>query len=262
MRISWSSVPGAIYYNIYRNTDGSGPGVGDLIQSGVIGTSFTDNSAPGLYFYWVSAYDGTTESSPTAAAGNPTSINGPCVANLLNSDKDITAKNGKVLVYPGNPPIPNACSSGTDSLPNGTTFMLGDIVSFSLNICNNSNNSEDTASSIVITDTLTNMQMPAAGWDAKYNGNPITPTVSGKPSPNQTLTFTIPGSLAKNTAGVLTFNAQIAVPSGFTGSTSRYQNCFVANYDNGSGNAATPKRCTPLVPFSIGSDIPTIIEIP
>jgi len=268
MTVTWTPVNGATTYNIYRTDSGfvgtPAKGSSYKVKNGATGSSYTDTTAAGLYNYWVSAVNAGGESA-LAPANNPSQVNA-CTADLGTSDKDIVSKNGTPLS-----PVPNSCNSGTDPVPNGTTFSFGDVISFSLNICNGSNNSNAPASGIVVTDNMVNMQMPTTGWNAKYKGAAMVYDggsatnqanhyyVSGT-APNQVLTFNIPGSVIVNDIGSITYDALIKAPDGTTGSTSRFQNTFVVSYNNGSGQTATPVRRTPLIPFTIGSNVPDINE--
>jgi hypothetical protein len=194
-------------------------------------------------------------------------------ASLVTSDKDITAINGVVV----SSPAPFACNGGTDSLPSTTSLKKGDKLTFKISLCNTGNGA---ASSTKVTDTMVNLQMPTAGWNAKYDGVALTydgvQASSYSPladhyfaygtAPNQTLVFNL-SAYADNINGpgtrYLTFDAQLAVPTGYTGATARFQNGFTITYNKSTGVAATPVTgFTPLLIFYTGVGVPTIIEAP
>jgi uncharacterized repeat protein (TIGR01451 family) len=189
----------------------------------------------------------------------------PCAANLGNSDKDITAVNGI------NTPVPNACNSTTDALPASTVLKLGDTVSFQINLCNTFGTIA--ASGITLTDSLTNLIVPTAGFAASYNGSALTydGAIAGTctpagvnhycasgTAPGQTLTFNLTSAgdnIAATLSKPLTFNAKINVVG--TASISRFQNSYLVNYNSGTFNYFTP-----YIPVYVGSSSPTIHEVP
>jgi hypothetical protein len=194
--------------------------------------------------------------------------------DLSTSDKDITVINGVAITGAS---MPEACNGGTDDLPSATSLKLGDKLTFQINLCNKGNGS---VSSIKVTDTMVNLKMPAAGWNAKFDGTPLfydgVKASSYSPVadhyfaygtvPNQTLVFNL-ATTAHNLNGPgsssITFDGQLAVPTGYSGSTARFQNGFIIYYNKATGEPATPVTgFTPLLLFSIGGGVPTIIEIP
>jgi len=163
--------------------------------------------------------------------------------SFINADKDVTAINGSAISN-------TSCNGGTDSVT--TAFKSNDLVSFKINLCNSG--TQD-ASGLTLTDTLTNLAKPTAGWNAKYNGSPITPTESGT-SPNQILTFTIPGTIAQGSTRSLTFDAVVNPPSPATNTIYRFQNIADISNANGDWRAATP-----LYIFYAGSKVPSKQEV-
>jgi len=233
-----------------------GPSAG---VSGILTHTYTPTPSGTVYYYWASAYNAVGESSLLEFAGLADTI---CAANLSTSDKDIVAINGDVLGF-------NQCGI-TDSLPAGTKLKLNDILKFSINLCNTGNLQ---ASTITLTDNLLNLKQPPGGWNAKYDSGSgevniasvgINLSVTGSP-PNQRLTFTgipnIPAGGALPSIRRITFEGQLAIPTGYSAATGRMQNCFRADYNNGSGMTFT-SACTPILPFQTGPGIPTIIEVP
>jgi hypothetical protein len=98
---------------------------------------------------------------------------------------------------------------------------------------------------------LINLVAPSGGWNAQYcrgascSSIPSSQiTVSG-PALNQTLTFNLTDSsynIAGNGISNVTFDAVLGVPAGVTGTTARFQNCFVAGYNSSltTGNICMP----------------------
>ncbi|HVY67441.1 MAG TPA: hypothetical protein VHA30_00895, partial [Patescibacteria group bacterium] len=275
MTVTWSAVSGATSYNVYRNTTGSGPTAGDIIAAGVTGTSYVDTSASGVYYYWVSSVGPSGVSQPqapnTGTNFNPTAINA-CLANLTGSDKDIVAVNNASYVS-------NQCG-GTDPLPAGTNLNLGDVLSFQINLCNDSG--KVAASQMILTDTMTNLQIPtgSSNFGATYQGNNLTyvGACSGTSAPasanqycsygtvpNQSLVFNLSSSgdnIPAGMRGKLIYSAQLSVPTGFSGSSARFQNGFADIYNNGSGSNSKVTGYTPLLPFFTSKGNPSIIEVP
>jgi hypothetical protein len=280
--LSWSGFTGTITgYKIYRNTSDSIPGTPIAT---VASSPYTDSGrGAGSYYYWVTAYNGGGESSPPTPISKDQNGNGltppigtfACLADLGNSDKDIASVNGTAVN--GN----SACNSSTDALPTTVSLKIGDNLGFRINLCNEQG--EVAATGITVTDTMTNLQQVTGSpnWSAKYNGSTLTydgacaatpnPArdhycVSGT-APNQTLTFNLTAP-ADNIAGkvgnvlggmgILTFTAQLTVPSGTTATQSRFQNSFRAKYNG----AQTVNRATPWLLFYTGKGVPVIIEVP
>jgi hypothetical protein len=177
------------------------------------------------------------------ATDTTTVIVNPASESFANADKDVTSVNGVAITN-------GSCNGGTDSVTK--TFTSGDAVSFKINLCNTGSS---TASSITVSDELTNLAKPATGWNAKYNGANITPTESGS-SPNQTLTFTIPGSITVGSTKALTFDAVVTPPSPITNTIYRFQNIARISNTNGAWTASTP-----LYLFYAGSKVPSKQEV-
>jgi hypothetical protein len=167
----------------------------------------------------------------------------PPAESFANADKDITSVNGIAIAN-------GSCNGGTDSVTK--TFTSGDEVSFKVNLCNTGSNA---AASIVISDELTNLAKPATGWNAKYDGVNITPTESGT-SPNQTLTFILPGTINAGSTKSLTFDAVVTPPTPITNTIYRFQNIARISTANGDWTASTP-----LYLFYAGSRVPSKQEI-
>lgn len=255
--VSWSSVAGATY-NVYRNTTGNFPVTADRIKQGATGNSYSDVSAPGLYYYWVTSVVAGSESAfraPTVGS-NPFGLNA-CAPNLSSSDKDITAVNDSA--------IPTSNCNGTDSIPASVQLSLNDKIKFAINLCNSGSAA---ATGMTVTDRLTNLAMPSTGWNAKYNdGTGDKPILASNISvtgsaPNQIITFKNIPNLPKPGAVPpairrITFEAKLSVPTNFSASSARFQNGFTATYKEGSIS-----KYTPLIQFYTGKGIPTIIEIP
>ena len=278
MTINWSAVSSATSYNVYRNTTGSAPVAGDLVQSGLTSLTWTNSVSAGIYYYWVSAVVGGVETAkvaPNSGANlNPTAVLACGSGNLNTSDKDIIGINGTAYSS-------NNCG-GTDPLSGGVNLKLNDVVTFQINLCNDGGTG--TSSNITIRDTLTNLVKPStkSDFNAYYNGIKLTydGAVAGSsctPSgnnrycafgtvPNQTLVFNLTGTANNVPSGLrraLTFEAQLAIPTGYTQSTARFQNSFIIGYNRSAGVAATtPISSTPLILFNTGKGVPIIIEIP
>ncbi len=183
------------------------------------------------------------------ATDTATVIVGGSGSSFVQSDKDITHINGKSLSDLGLP-SPSACSGGTDSV-GSITFKDGDILTFRVCI---KNSGSAAASGITINDQLTNLGQPTAGFNAKYQGAPITPTYNATTG---ALDFTIPGSIAAGATGTLTFDAQIKKPAGSSPFTLyRFQNRAAIRSGGGDHTVTTP-----LYLFYAGSKVPSKEEV-
>jgi hypothetical protein len=267
MLITWSPVSGATGYNIYRSTTPFVPGIPITAtpfapQGGnLVNQTYPDAPAAGLYYYWVSAINASGAESakqwPNSGSSNPGSINACSIANLGNSDKDIVAVNDNAAAGKS-----NACNSSTDALPSTTVLNAGDKLKFQINLCNEFGTG--TANGIRVSDTMINLvTVPVTGWNANYCigviCTAVTPTVAGT-APNQTLNFDLTNNLFNIPASggsSLTFEALLKSP-GTTGSIARFQNCFNIGYNV----SLQVNRCTPLLPFNIGTGVPIIKEVP
>ncbi len=187
-------------FRIYRNSTNN-PLSADLIATvGENQTSYsysiTDTSP---YYYFVSAYSNLGGESSRVLANPPGVATFGCSPNISNSDKDI------VGIVPVQGPVRSWANTGDDcGLSNGAPagyniiYQAGDVVKFEINICNTSGNSDVTVQRVV--DTIYNMDMPAGGWNARYqdSANPatwvnITPTLSGS-FPSKVLRFNFPAN--------------------------------------------------------------------
>jgi hypothetical protein len=255
--ISWTPGLGGgavVNYRVHRNSSNDFNTAtnisGNLSNTA---TSFVDTTVSGtnLYYYWVEATNSGGRSYSAISGGSVASL--VCTANLSSSDKDIisvTPKNGSATNY-----------STTDcgaSDTNTRIFRINDKIRFRINICNNNNLSKAAASSIVVSDTLTNLQQSGGSWNVGSTWGVLTPVVSGT-APNQTLTFTVPNSLAKSTKGYIEFDAETSSSS--SANTARYQNCANIRYNNSISNVSTGDFCTPLYLFYQGGSVPGVIEV-
>lgn len=254
MLVSWDAVSGAVSYKVYRNTVNTKP---NTAIANTDGTSFTDTPAPDSYYYWVTAVNSSGgESAGAAANNNPVAVRA-CVADLLSSDKDIIKVNGS----PVSSPLPGQCDN-TNRLSSSiaNALKLGDKITFQINLCNDSG--ARPASNITVTDRLYFLAKPpdSGGWNAVYNGNPITPVESGL-SPGQILTFDLTAAgnnIPAESRRILTFDAVLAVPPDTLGVRSRMRNCYDLSYNS---TLSATDICTLWWPFYIGKATPTIKEI-
>jgi hypothetical protein len=291
----WDAVAGATGYNVYRNTvDDSVNGVtqvGSNVAQGTPASHYRDTTvAPGgTYFYWVTGIVSGFDSVKTQSSPKSVGIT-QCTGNLFPSDKEIVAVNGTNIT-----PAPTSCNQVSAPLPSYTTVKTGDVLSFSVNLCNSGNS---TTSSISVTDSLTDLKMPTGinpktgssytDFYAKYcNGgsclsltpmSPITscPASAGKycvtgTVPGQQIIFNlaasqynIPAPIAPQTviSRNLTFDAQLDVPAGFSGLSPRFQNKADVGYFDGSTNTSNSPFFTPLQMFTNGNIAPIIQERP
>ena len=175
------------------------------------------------------------------------SVNPPG-ASLITSDKDISAVNGVPIAT-------SFCNGGTDSVGN-ITFKSGDKVTFKINVCNTG--SAD-ATGLTLTDQLTNLTEPDGGWNAQWNGNPVSPDSTTGTAPNQILTFNVGGTLKPSPTnpwnGTLTFDAIVTAPNS-SNTLFRFQNGAVINTGSNSWT-----RTTPLYLFYAGSKVPRKEEV-
>jgi hypothetical protein len=244
-------------------------------QTGSVMSYTFDPGDTSNHNYAVASTNAIGDSAQVNATENPTAAI-VCGGNLGSSDKNIVALNGNNL-YSGLP-YGSQCDSVTDALPANTSFKIGDKLKFAINLCNTG---QGAASNISVTDTMINLIKPStlsdfnAYWGATkltYDGDQAPGytaqanhyfTYNTTAIPNQTIKFVLNGSVAAGTSPALTFEAQTAVPASFTGAIARLQNGFNVSYNNGSIQTTLPSaRYTPLIPFLVGSQVPTIREIP
>jgi hypothetical protein len=269
-------------FRLYKSTVNTFPGTPGLFvivtsttkaaTAQTYGYDYNLGSDTTAYYYWITAYNNAGGESSPASLGSSVAAYS-CVANIGDSDKDIVSVNYVPVIGSDSLP-PHACNASTDPLPAGTFLNVGDNLGFKINLCNDYGLVPITG--ITVTDTMSNLQIPSApGWNAKYNGNPLTydgacaatpnPAVNhycvSGTAPNQILTFNLTASsdniLAGNIAN-LTFTAQLKVPSGTTQNQSRFQNSFSINYNSGLNLT----KSTPWLPFYTGKGNPSIIEVP
>lgn len=184
-----------------------------------------------------------------------------CGANLIGSDKETIAVNG-ALVDSANM-VSKMCNDVGNPLPSYVSLKSGDILTFSVDICNKAGTSD--MKNISVVDTLANLQIPGSDWKMCYSttpdvpcaGNTLNPSLAGSP-PNQTLTVNLTGvTIPAGQNGYLVFNAMIQ-PASSTGSASRlFQNRAVI-----SSNAGIKSVFTPLQQFLNGNNAPIIQERP
>lgn len=256
---------GAAAFKIYKD--------GVLLTTTAVGaTTYTFNPGDNNNHTYTIAATQNGIDSPTVNIGTVASIS--CASNMLDSTKTIETINGAAM------PAHNLCG-GTNSLPAGTVFNQNDVVTFSVNLCNDQGFSA--ATGITVTDTLVNLQKPSGGWSPKYNGSAVAysgtcasatavPAASGASghycdfdsSSAQMFTFHLNFNLSAAGSNIparatksITMQGQVGVPDTYSGSYPRFQNSFIANYNSGVARSQTP-----LLLFNIGSGKPTIIEIP
>lgn len=224
-------------------------------QVGTGGVMTYDYTTPdnNPHAYSVAATNGAGDSSQVTVTSPGGIASVPCTPNLTSSDKDIVGINGKKI----GTGLGNQCG-GTDALPASVSLKDGDLIKFSINICNTGTLA---ASGITVTDTMVNLVLPTTGWNAKYDDGTgekplsnfgITTSYVG----NQ-LTFSNIPNVPVGTTRRITFNAQLSKPVGFTGQSARFQNGFSI-----TSNALTASGNTPLLPFYTGTGDSSIIEVP
>ena len=217
------------------------------------------NSNP--HSYSLSAVNATGESSQIASTNNLVAAIA-CQADLSASDKDIVGLNGDTWSN-------GDCDTFQQKSPAVTSFKLGDVLKFEINLCNYTGQAN--ATSVVVTDQLTNLSQPSSGWQAQLDGsnmtqaaNCITPpsgqfSVCGT-SPTQTLKFNV-NTVNQGLGRKVTFFAQIQVPANFAAASSRLQNVASITYNKDSLNTPGTKIAqTPLILFII-SNVPIKEEI-
>jgi len=285
VRLEWTdNSTNETSFKLYKSSANSFPGAAGLIATVNSSTGPAKGQTygydyqtpdPSPYYYWVTAYS-VIGGESTPAPINPDSSNNPttlasfvCQAQLNKSDKLITAVNGSTLSH-------TDCNANSAPLPTYITPRRGDILSFTINLCNQ--NGSASTSQITITDTLTDLKAPPAGFNAKYAGTSLsydgacaaTPSpivnhycASGA-SPTQVLTFNLTSASDSILAGSfakLTYDAQLDVPVSFTGQNGRFQNNAVINYFDGVSNNSI-NVFSPLQLFIVSNGSPTIIERP
>jgi hypothetical protein len=271
VRLNWTdNANNEAGFYVYRTLTNSAPVLGGASSPAYLATvgasastggTVTYNYAPTpagtLYYYWVTAYVSTLESSPVLAIGSL--ADNPCVPDTSDSDKDITKVNGTPIVYSSGAPSP--CNGQTQPLPSTINLRKDDILTFRINVCND--NGLASTTSIIITDRMINLSVPSGGWNIKYNGvvlstagGSFTNDLSNPTSPILTINL---GSnqIAAGGSGYITFDAKLSIPAAFTAQSARFQNNFTI-----ASNAPSTDGSTPLLPFYTGKGNSTIIEVP
>ncbi len=192
-----------------------------------------------------------------------------CRADLSGSDKEITAVNSASVS------TVSPCDGKPNLLPSTVALKTGDMITFSINLCNSGNN---TAGNITITDELTNLSSSTA---AKYcDGGTctnLTPgagvghySVVGGTPPNEIIKFNLSSAsfnVSPSTVKNLIFTAKID-PGSSTANYSRFQNsadiCFSrfpgdTGSCNGFGGSQSVR--TNLLLFYNGSNLPDKQEV-
>ena len=182
---------------------------------------------------------------------------------MSTSNKDIVAINDSP-----NPPYTTAgdCTGTFNMSPAPSTILkIGDVVTFKINVCNI--NGYATATNIVVTDNMSNLKLPtdSKGWNFQLNGLSSVPgfsyVISGT-APNQVITFNLP-DIPQGMASYITYRAQVAVDSSFTGTYARLSNSANISYIN-LPTATQPVQAqigTPLILFSAGTTVPSRQEV-
>lgn len=205
--VSWQTGRNATGYNLYRNTTNSMPST--IYVAGLSSTSYEDLnvSLNTKYFYWVASMGSTGGATPAdvnSSQGVPPS---PCEADLTPSDKNLNAINGVAQPH-------NDCDYNQfQGAPQDKTLKNGDILTFGINVCNIKGTAA--ATTITLKDKLLNLDMPANGFNAKVDGQPLafvsrTPLVGeyAYDPVNFQLDFNL-GSVAKGLARQITYDAQV-----------------------------------------------------
>ena len=275
--ISWTDTSiGEQGFKVYRSTSSNfasaGPAITTITSTSQAGTgqnySYTDTTGQPsqIYYYWVTAYAGSVESVPGPTGGIS---NTSCDANLTSSGKDIVSVNQ----VPNNT---NDCSSSSQ-FPANVQFKVGDVIGYGLKLCNYQTSQQlqgvNSATNIVVTDTMTNLERydknfpltdPRA-WNASATGgisiNRIDVLSANEPNRIQ-LKITLNGSVAGNSTEKLFLYAKPAMPTNYSGSSSRFQNSMQMTYvaDSSTGTTGTTvSKATPLLLF-VKPQSPTKIE--
>lgn len=209
------------------------------------------------HVYQYSAVNGALESVLVSATNNPYAAVS-CDANLSSSDKDITTFNGSANTTQN-------CFGGSE-VPSNTAYKIGDTLRFSINMCNSAPSGGRSATNIYVEDTLVNLErvdksypigatVDPRAYNASVTGGlsiSSVQVVSGSEPGNITLRFNLTGSIAPGGSARLFIEAKTALPSGFTGNTSRFQNVARINYDAAPGSPSVKITQTPLLLLSKG----------
>ncbi|MBL8030889.1 MAG: hypothetical protein JNK33_00995 [Candidatus Doudnabacteria bacterium] len=271
--INWSDTSGENGYYIYRNTSNTFPGVGGRIATlGQNVVTYTDTPPTSTNYYWVSAYNNAGESAPVALGNNPLGAS-TCNASL-SSNKDITRINSLV---------PSGYTTNAYALnetPPNVVYNKGDLVSFAINLSNNSVTGGEDASNIQITDRLVNLKRPSGGWNMKLGNTSLTEVNIANCStattafqslnnnqfgacgsePNQVLYIKV-ATVAQGSLAVISMVGEVKEPSGYGQASSRFQNSASISYTKGvSGTTGLTSATTPLLLFNI-QNVPNKVEV-
>ncbi len=281
-------------FRIYKSTT-SDPGTAaklgpDIASTGanIPGTgqtyTYTDSglTANANYYYWVVAYKGSFESPLSSGQANNFPITAvSCTSNLSSSDKDIVAVGGTNLTT-------TACNGSTDALPGSLSLGAGDVLTFSINLCNQSGQGD--ATQLTIVDKFINLKIPTATNDYKFcfnglssncsgtGGTPLTRAgdclAVGSISPGQysVCTGVTPGYFSINLNSAVfaipqgsntykvTYQAELVAPATCSSlNICRFQNYGTISYFDGLNNL-NRQFTTPLLPFLNGQGTPIITE--
>jgi hypothetical protein len=258
---------------VYRNSSNnfaSATNISGNLTNGTTASTYTDTTAASSNnYYWVVSYKGSLESAPLNITSSPLGATS-CNADI-NGNKDITKVNGTAPSgY-----LPNAYSN--NETPGNVVYNKLDIVTFSVNLPNQVLSGGETASNVLITDTLLNLRKPTAGWNMKIGATSLVEeTAAGSycsgtnyttlaanhfvacgTAPNQTLYIKV-NNIAQGGITSITYNAEIYTTS--TQSSSRFKDSVEINYTSAvSGANLKSLASTPLIVFNV-SNVPSIIE--
>ncbi len=215
----------------------------------------TNPSVSHTYTVTLTGYNAGEESNKSATSQSVAAVT--CNSNLSDSDKDIAGVNTTTFTNPA-----RGVCNGFQAVPNDINFKAGDVVHFNINLCNDTG--QATATSVTVTDKLTNLRQPASGWNAKLDGVALSPSSVSGSSPyfGSTLTFTV-GAIPASLIRTLTFDAEIATPANYSSTYGRFQNTATIDYIKDGTNWAVPpvQVQTPLLIFSTQNNYPGRIEV-
>ncbi len=222
IKLSWTASPNATSYTLYRSTQAGNPG--SPWQTGVTGTTYTDNTAADntIYYYWiqgVNAYGSSAMVQFSPTTGIQTI---PCVANFSLSNKVITMVNGKTY------PFSSSCRiSGNSTTP--ISIKNGDKVTLSINVCNTG---QLDAQNVTIIDDLTgtNLVLHNPSGIVLTGGSSRNSSVNGN-----VLTFTF-GTVAAGQNASATFDADVTAPANSTQKLLRFINSAKLSFSTAKAN--------------------------
>ncbi len=208
----------------------------------------------------------TTSTGQSASCGNVTVTNSATPANVIASDKDIISVGGKATPATSGNGTSDVDVSGVVPIPEGTP------VTFTVTL-KNASGSGTVSGDITVTDTMTNLSRPQAGWSASITCNNLPCSTYTLDVPGASPVFTIRANgatLPQNSFLTLTYTA---IPTGPTGSTAtifRFRNSARIDYTdpvNGpsyidcSGGAPLCPLETPAILFFRSLSVPFLNEI-